>query len=356
MTALGIKTLFSSLGTAMAMRQAFKKIGHGFLVFGGLVLALTLHTGEVRGEDDFTSAVQIAKASGVSEELINQILIVGYRYNLKSKDLAGFLVIATEAGKRRIPVEPLVDKMEEGLAKRVQTIRIEQVLRQDLVQYSLVQALLEKTVFTKGYQGENVKSGDVVRLARTLSMGISENEMQALLSDAPRVSIEEIVDAVEFTAALKQAGEAFAEAREITVAGLQSGFFARTAWALPLMVSAAKRHHLSEDKIKAAALEVVEGKKTVLEAHTGLGLDPKSLGRGPVVSAAPSGSGKGANTGKSQTGAAGQGGQGSGGNGVGGGAGVGGGPGGTGAGGPGGGPGGGGAGGGPGGGGGGPGR
>jgi hypothetical protein len=353
--ALGIKTLFSSLETVMAMRQAFKRMGHGFLVFSGLVLALTLYAAQVRGEDDFTSAVQIAKASGITEELMNQFLIVGYRYNLKSKDLAGFLVIATEAGKRGIPVEPLVDKMEEGLAKRVQTIRIEQVLRQDLVQYGLVQALLEKTLFPKGYQPENVKPGAVVRLARTLSMGISENEMQVLFSEAPRVSMEEIVDAVEFTAALKQAGEDFAEAREITVAGLQSGFFTRTAWALPLMVSAAKTDHLSEDKVKAAALEVVEGKKTVLEAHIGLGLDPKSLARGPVVSAGASGSGKANNTGKGQTGAAGQGGQGSGGPGGGGPA-SGGGPGGAGAGGPGGGPGGGGAGGGPGGGGGGPGR
>jgi hypothetical protein len=323
----------------MGMRQAFKKTGQGFLVFSGLVLALALYAGEARGEDDFTSAVQIAKASGVSEELVSQILIVGYRYNLESKDLAGFLMIATEAEKRKVPVEPLVGKMEEGLAKRVQTIRIQQVLRQDLAQYDLVQGLLEKTLFQKGYQAENVKAGDVVRLARTLSMGITQGEMQSLLSEAPRVSMREIVDAVEFTAALEQAGQEFAEAKEITVAGLQSGFFTRTAWTLPLMVSAAKTDHLSEDKIKAAALEVVEGKKTLLQAVTGLGLDPKRLARGPMVSAAPSGSGKGTDTGKGQTGAAGQGGQGSGG------------PGGGGAGGPGGPGGGGGAGGGPGGGG-----
>jgi hypothetical protein len=353
MTALVIKTLFSSLGTAMAMRQEFKRIRQGFVVFSGLLLALALYAGEVRGEDDFTSAVQIAKASGVSEELISQILIVGYRYNLESKDLAGFLLIATEAGKRKIPVEPLIGKMEEGLAKRVETHRIQQVLRQDLVQYGFVQGLLEKTLFPKGYQSEKVKSRDVVRLARTLSMGISQNEMQALLSEAPRVTMGEIVDAVEFTAALKQAGEEFTDAKEITEAGLQSGFFTRTVWNLPLMVSAAERDHLSEDKIKAAALDVVKGNKTVLEAHTGLGLDPKSLARGPILSAPSSGSGKGANTGKGQTGAAGHGAQGSGGPGAGG-AGAGGGPGGgAGAGGPGGGDGGGG---GPGAGGGGPGR
>ena len=177
-------------------------------------------------------------------------------------------------------------------------------------------------------------------------MGIAQSEMQGLLQDAPKVSMAEIVEAVEFTAALKQAGEEFPEAKEITLVGLQNGFFTRTAWNLPLMVSAAKTNYLPDDQIKAAALEVVKGNKTVLEAHTGLGLDPKSLSRGPILSAPSSGGGKGGNTGKGQTGAPGMGGQGSGGPGIGGGAGAGGGSGGGGgAGGPGGGAGGGGGGG-----------
>ena len=322
----------------MATKQKYKKIGRGFLVFTGLVLALGLSAGDARCEEDFKVAVQTAKTNGVSEELISRILVVGVTYNLESRDLVGFLVVATEAEKRKLPVEPLVDRMEEGLAKRVETHRIQQVLRHDLVQYGFVQDLLQKTLFEKGYQPEDMKSVAVVRIARTLSMGIAQNEMQALLQDAPRVSMGEIVDAVEFTAALKQAGEEFSEAKEITLVGLQNGFFTRTAWDLPLMVSAAKTSHLPEDKIKTAALDVVKGNKTVLEAHTGLGLDPKSLARGPILSAPPSGGGKGGSTGKGQTGASGQGGQGQGGPGTGGGPGAGGGPGGgAGAGGPGGG-------------------
>ena len=309
----------------MAMKQEYKRMGLRLLVFSILLLALGLCAGDARCEEDFKVAVQTAKMNGVSEELISRILVVGVHYNLESRDLVGFLVVATEAGKRKLPVESLVDKMEEGLAKRVETQRIQQVLRHDLVQYGFVQDLLQKKLFEKGYQPEDMKSVAVVRLARTLSMGIAQNEMQALLQDAPRVSMVEIVDAVEFTAALKQAGEEFSAAKEITLVGLQNGFFTRTAWNLPLMVSAAKTNHLPEDKIKTAALEVVKGNKTVLEAHTGLGLDPKSLARGPILSGPPSGGGKGANMGKGQTDASGQGGQGAGGLGTGGGAGAGGG-------------------------------
>jgi len=333
----------------MAVKQEYKKykkMDGRFLVFSILLLALGLVAGDARGEEDFKVAVQTAKTNGVTEELVTRILVVGVHYNLESRDLVGFLVVATEAGQRKLPVEPFVDKMEEGLAKRVETHRIQQVLRHDLVQYGFVQDMLQKTILEKGYQPEEMKSAAVVRLARTLSMGIAQSEMQDLLQNAPKVSMGEMIDAVEFTAALKQTGEDFAEAKEITLAGLQNGFFARTAWSLPLMISSAKTNHVPEDKIRAAALEVVKGNMTVLEAHTGLGLDPKSLARGPILSAPPPGGGKGANTGKGQTGASGQGGQGAAGPGAGGG----------GAGGPGGGPGGGGGGGGPGGGGGGSGR
>jgi len=268
----------------MAVKQKYKRVGLRLLVFSILLLALGLSGGDGRCEEDFKSAVQTAKMNGVSEEVISRILVVGVHYNLESRDLAGFLMVATEAEKRNLPIEPLIDKMEEGLAKRVEAHRIQQVLRQDLVQYGFVRDLLQKTLLEKGYQSEKVKSVAVVRLVRTLSMGIAQNEMQALLQDVPKVSMVEIVEAVEFTAALKQAGEEFPEAKEITWVGLQHGFFTRTAWNLPLMVSAAKTSHLPEDQIKTAALEVVKGNKTVLEAHTDLGLDPKSLTRGPQIS------------------------------------------------------------------------
>ncbi len=325
----------------MAWKQEYKKLCRKVLIFSSLLLALGLAASGVRSEDDFKSAVQTAKTSGVSEEVISRILVIGYQYKLESKDLVGFLVVATEAGKRKLPTEPFVGKIEEGLAKQVEVHRIQQVLQHDLAQYGFVQDLLERTLFPKGYLPESVVSGDLVRLARTLSMGIAPEEMQALFQNAPKVSMREIVDAVEFTAALKQAGQEFPEAKEITVVGLQSGFFTRTAWNVPLMVSAAKTNHLSDDKIKSAALDVVKGNKTVLEAHTGLGLDPKSLARGPILSAPSSGGARGASTGKGQAGPTGQAGHGSGGPGIGGGAG----------GGPGGGAGGGGGGGGPGGGG-----
>jgi len=64
-----------------------------------------------------------------------------------------------------------------------------------------------------------------------------------------------------------------------------------------LRVSAAKSKKVADEKIKTAAIEVVSGKKSVLKAHTGLGLDPKGLARGPQFSGSSSEStGKGEGT------------------------------------------------------------
>jgi hypothetical protein len=153
----------------MAVKQEYKRMQLRLLVFSILLLALGLSAGDARCEEDFKSAVQAAKMNGVSEEFISRILVVGVHYNLEPRDLVGFLVVATEAEKRKIPVEPLVDKME-GLAKRVETHRIQQVLGRDLVQYDFVQDLLHKTLLKKGYQPEN-ENRIVVRLAKALSRG-----------------------------------------------------------------------------------------------------------------------------------------------------------------------------------------
>ena len=303
----------------METKRGYKRSELQLLVFCVLLMFSILSAGDARGEEDFKVAVEAARTKGVPEELITRILVVGYHYRLESGDLAGFLAVAAEAEQRKLPVEPLVDKMEEGLAKRVETYRIQQVLRRDLVQYGFVREVLQKTVFERGHQTEILTNTTVVRLTRTLSMGIVQSEMQGLLEAAPKVSVGELVESVEFAAALKQAGEEFPTAKEITLAGLENGFFTRTAWTLPLMISAAKTNHLPEDQIKAAALEVVKGNKTVLEAHTGLGLDPKSLARGPILSAPASGGGKGSTSGKGQTGGSSTGGQGAAGPGIGGG-------------------------------------
>ncbi len=122
--------------------------------------------------------------------------------------------------------------------------------------------------------------------------------MEGFFARAPQAPIAEIVNALELMAALKQSHLQTEMSEEIVFTGLKKGFFSKTAWNLPLMVSAAKSKKVADEKIKAAAIEVVSGKKSVLKAHTELGLDSHDLVLGPQFSGSLSEStGKGEETG-----------------------------------------------------------
>ena len=277
------------------MRPKFRQ---GILLFSLLFLGPFLIFSTVSAQDktDVTVAVKQARDAGVPENVLSQMLAFGYKYDLKATEMANFINITRKAKEENLPIEPLVSKIEEGLAKRVQARIIERVLRQQLSHYRFSRTLAYKAMNRWGVPTQNLKPGELARLSKTLSMGISRQEMEGFFAHAPEAPIAEIVDALELMAALKQSRLQTKMSEEIVISGLKKGFFSKPAWDLPLMVDAAKVKKISEQKIRAAAIEVVSGKKSVFEAHTELGLDPKDLARGPQFWRSPSestGKGKG---------------------------------------------------------------
>ena len=84
---------------------------------------------------DITQVIEQAKDAGVSEEVLNRILALGYKHNVKAKEMADFLHIVKQAREEDLPEELLVNKIEEGFAKGVHTRIINQALRQESSQY-----------------------------------------------------------------------------------------------------------------------------------------------------------------------------------------------------------------------------
>jgi len=316
-----------------------------FLLLGSLFFVYSSSLIFAGDQADVMTAVEQARDAGVPESLLNRMLAFGYKYKLEEREMAHFVRITKDAQKENLPIAPLVSKIEEGLAKRVQPRVIQQVLKRELSQYRFVQKVASEKMSQWGMTKESLRSGELVRLGKTLSMGISEPEMKGFLEKAPKAPLSEIVDAAELMAALKQSRMQSEIAEEIALNGLRENFFSKTAWDLPRMVDSAKRRNLSDTKIKAAVMDVVKGKKSVMEAHTALGLDLDDLTRGPQVSGpvgASSGQGGSGGLGHGGSGGPGSGGPGSGPSGSGGPGGGGTGPGGPGGSGPGGGGGGGG--------------
>jgi hypothetical protein len=287
-----------------------------FLLIGCLVPLYSISPILAGNETDVMTAVEQARDAGVPENLLNRMLAFGYKFKLNEIEVTRFVRMTEEAKKEDLPITPLVSKIEEGLAKRVQPQIIQQVLKKELSQYRFTRKIFLKTMSRWDMPKENLRSEELVRLSKTLSMGISEQELKGFLAKAPKAPLSEIADAVELMAALKQSRMQSETVEKIVFYGLREGFFSKTAWDLPLMVHSAKSHKLPDTKIKAAVMEVVKGEKSVMEAHTGLGLDPNDLSLGPQVSGpagASAGQGQGGGTGHGGSGGSGSGGGGPGG-------------------------------------------
>jgi hypothetical protein len=253
-----------------------------------------------------TAAVQQAKESGVDQEAINQVLVLGYNHELSSQEVVTFMNVLTQAGAENLPVEPLVSKMEEGLAKGAEVPRIEQVVRRELHQYHFVRHLARQALHRWNIPPEKLRDRHLARIAKTLTMGISEQDMKGFFEEAPPASVKAIPNAFEFMAALKQGGINFGTIQEVTFAGLEKGYFSKSGLDLASTLTAAKRGSLPDQEIRTAALDVVQGKKSVQEAQKALGIEAGETKRGPEIvsprgSASPIEQGKAGEKGGSDT-------------------------------------------------------
>ena len=220
-----------------------------FLLTGCLVLFYSIMPALAGNETDVMTAVEQARDAGVPENLLNRMLTFGYKYKLNETEMTRFVRMTEDAKKEDLPITPIVSKMEEGLAKRVQPQIIQQVLKKELSQYRFTRKIASETMSRWDMPKENLHSEELVRLSKTLSMGFSEQELKGFLASAPKASLSEIADAVELMAALKQSHMQSEIAEKIVFQGLREGFFSQTAWDLPLMVYSAKSHKLSDTNI-----------------------------------------------------------------------------------------------------------
>ena len=286
-------------------------------IIGLFAYALVCFCSPVLAQNDsvVVTAVQRAKEVGVEEDILNYILVLGYKYHLKPAEVSEFINITRVARSENLPMKPLVSKMEEGLAKRVKVETIQKVVRQELSRYRFVRGLSHKAMNRWNLPDDALRSEDLVRLVKTMSLGISEKEMEGFFETIPRVSLSIVANVIEFSAALRQSGLGSKATEDIVLSGLGKGYFTRSAWSLALLVKAAKGRNTSDERIKSAALDVVRGNQSIEQAQRALGIGDKDLSVGPQVispSVAPPEAGSGPRGGEGESGSSGSGSEGGG--------------------------------------------
>lgn len=224
-------------------------------------------------EAEISEAQASAIAAGVSDDALNRILAQGYKYDLSPKHVHGYLNILAEAARQGLPVEPLASKIEEGTAKRVPPMRITPVVKQMLERYRSTRDAVAQVV----PQAE-ISADTLVRLADSLTVGITPDEMDRYLSMAPATSLDQVTSGLEFLAALKQLGIDPLSAEQVVTAGLNSEYFEDTDWGLAHTLAAAKRNGTPAATLASAALKGVNKEQSTVEVCENLGLDPEDLG------------------------------------------------------------------------------
>jgi uncharacterized membrane protein YgcG len=236
---------------------------------------------------DLADAVQDAKAAGLSEAALNRILAAGVERRVPSDEFAKIFRAVAQSGREGLPLEPLAGKVEEGLAKGVEAPLVLKAVQQESNRLRFISGLIRQTAGAPGTSLPRTQNEEVVRAARTLSMGVTEQEMQRIFQIAPHASLGERANSLEFLAVIKQAGMGGEWAMETVRTGLEKGFFSKAAWELAKTIRAARNREVPIERIKAEARGVVEGAKGLGEARKSLGLHSGDFLGGPQTLPVP---------------------------------------------------------------------
>ena len=214
-------------------------------------------------------AVEEARQSGVTEGDLNRMMTAGYRYSVNEKDLAAWINTVSAAARKGLPHRPLIDKLEEGLAKRIRTRQISAVINRQMEQLQEADRLMQQAKLGRSSRNES----SVIRVADLLATGLTHSEAEHLLSTHSRIGMGERLEALTFFIVMKQAGLSPEYAERVVISGFNNNYFAEFPMDMAFMVKAAKSRKISDERIFSEVMSVVQGKKSSQDAKRSLGLD-----------------------------------------------------------------------------------
>ncbi len=148
-------------------------------------------------------AIQAAHDAKMSESEINRVLVYGYDIRVSATDVIDLLEILTDVRNQGFPIDTLLSKIDEGLAKRVSFIVLKAFLKKKIRDYRFVLDLFNR-MQTKNDKRKVPPA--LLRVADSLDFGLSYDELESLFHGIPDVSAEMWAVAALNTAFLEQLG------------------------------------------------------------------------------------------------------------------------------------------------------
>ncbi|MBT8763980.1 hypothetical protein KFV02_08565 [Desulfohalobiaceae bacterium Ax17] len=228
-----------------------------------------------------SNLINKARTVGVSEAVLNRVLSLGAAHQLSSADINLFLHALVSAQKEKIPLNHLMDKIEEGLAKRVPPRIIAQALQQEIDNYCYVQELLLGVISEPA--DKIISSEDFNVLVDSLNLGISRPELARFIELAPSASLPMLAIAVENLALLKQINFNLELAEQILFTGLRFKCFTPSWRYLARVIAAARERGISDQDIAKITLQTIRKKDDFKGLMNSLGFTGRNLRHGPTM-------------------------------------------------------------------------
>jgi len=212
-------------------------------------------------------ALTAAREAGLSEEEINQTLAYGYDVRISNDNAIELLGILTDAKQQGFSIDPLLEKIDEGLAKRVSFEIIKAVLRKKIRDYQFILDL-----YKNNNPGGEVVLTTIQRAADGIDLGLEYQELESLFNGIRDVPVEMYEVAAVNLAFLKQLNFKSDLSKRMLRAGLEHNCLGPGWIDFFKIVEAGKKKGISEDEIAQTAIKIFEQNQGINDFARALGL------------------------------------------------------------------------------------
>jgi hypothetical protein len=219
-----------------------------------------------------------AHEANLPEPVITQVLSMSYDAGFDRSAAARTLVVMAEAHRMDFDLGPFWERIEEGIAKRIDGARIALALEERLERQMLVSERLRRFKDTDASAYQTA----VVSLADGLEMGLALEDVDTLLEQSGDAPVAMTAVAAEMWALLKQLNFDPTLTDQIISEGLAERTL-NSAWRnFPQIVVIARQKGVPDEETGAEALKGLQAGGVPADLLSRLGFTGRNLRTGPM--------------------------------------------------------------------------
>ena len=225
-----------------------------------------------------TELVEEVRAAGMTDATLNRLLLAGVENRELFNAMTEILCFLIRAYNENLPLEPLTNKIEEALAKRIPAAKIITVLKNEIDDLIFARELVRQSLHSE----ESIHSESIIRLSEILRAGISNEELCSFFESTSTAPLSMRIVGAEILAYCRQIHFDPDIIQKIIDAGIQHEGFTSDWRYLAKVIATARKRGLSDERIGKTAIEILKEKGSVKDLMIDLGFTDRDVRREPI--------------------------------------------------------------------------